>query len=436
MPRPIVALVGRPNVGKSSLFNRLIGERHAVIDATPGTTRDRLYGTTEWRGRELTVVDTGGIELAEHGLIAEVRGQATEAMREADVILFMVDANDGLTAADEEVANLLRRSERPVLVVANKADNARRADLAIEFYALGLGEPWPISALHGTGTGDLLDAVLESLPEAPEDAQGDAAFAVAIVGRPNVGKSSLLNAMLGESRVIVSPTPGTTRDAIDTMIDYEDERVLLIDTAGIRRRGRIERGVERFSVMRAVRAVERCDVAILVLDAVDGVTAQDTHVAGYVQEARKGLLVVLNKWDLVEKDAQVADSYTAMVRRELNFVDYAPLLFVSATTGRGVDRILPAAREIARERRKRVPTGPLNQAMRQAVAAHPLSERGRQLKLFYVTQAEIDPPTFVFFVTDPRRVHFTYQRFLENQLRRHFGFQGTALRLSFRGRSD
>lgn len=436
MGRAIVALVGRPNVGKSSLFNRLTGERRAVIHDVPGTTRDRLYGLAEWNGREFTVVDTGGIELESEGLLADVRLQAQEAMREADVILMVVDVNAGVTAADLEVAELLRRTDKPLLLVANKADNVGRAKLASDFYELGLGEPWAVSALHGTGTGDLLDEVVALLPEAPAEEVDDQSFAVAIVGRPNVGKSSLLNSMLGEPRVIVAPIPGTTRDAIDSELDYEDQRVVLIDTAGLRRRGRIEPGVEKFSVLRSVRAIERADVAVLVIDAADGVTAQDAHVAGYVQEAKKGLLIVVNKWDLIEKHPTVSADFTEIVRRDLSFVDYAPLLFLSAKTGRGTQRVLPAVKRIADERRKRVPTAELNQAMRDAFAAHPLTERGKLLKLYYVTQPSVSPPTFVFFVNEPRRVHFSYQRYLENRLRERFGFEGTAIRISFRGHGE
>jgi GTPase len=436
MARPIVALVGRPNVGKSSLFNRLTGERRAVIHDVPGTTRDRLYGTAEWNGHEFTVVDTGGLELQSEGLPGEIRAQAEEAMREADVIFFVVDVASGVTATDAEVAGLLRRTEKPLILVANKADNLRLAKLADELYELGLGKPYPISALHGTGTGDLLDELTALLPRPEEADEDDESIAVAIVGRPNVGKSSLLNSILGEQRVIVSPIPGTTRDAIDTELEFEGERVVLIDTAGLRRRGRIEPGVEKFSVLRSVRAIERCDVAVLVIDANDGVTAQDAHVAGYVQEAMKGLLVVLNKWDLITKVPTVAADFTALVKRELNFVDYAPMLFISALSGRGTQRLLPAVAAIAAERRKRIPTAELNNAMREAFAAHPLNDKGKPFKLYYVTQPRTSPPTFIFFVNDPRRVHFSYIRYLENKIREHFGFEGTAIKIAFRGRGE
>jgi GTPase len=434
---PVVALVGRPNVGKSTLFNRLIGEHRAVVHEQPGTTRDRLYGTVEWRGREFTVVDTGGIGLdtGEGDLMADVRLQAQEAMREADVIVFVTDAQSGLTAADDEVSHLLRRTRKPLIVAANKAENRRRQLDAAEFYTLGLGEPIVVSALHGEGTGDLLDAVVESLPRTPEpDGQEDVAVSIAIVGRPNVGKSSLLNALVGRERSIVRHEAGTTRDAIDTFLTFQGETIMLIDTAGIRRRGKIVPGVEKFSVLRAVRAIERADVAILVLDAVEGIRAQDTHVAGYVDEAAKGLVVAVNKWDLVEKHGRVQEEYTAAVRRDLKFADWAPLLFVSAKTRQRVQRVIEVAGAVQAERTKRVPTPRLNEVIRAAAQAHPLSERGRTFKIYYVAQTGTAPPTFTCFCNDPRLVHFSYVRYLENTLRGEFGFLGTPLRLQFRGR--
>ncbi|MBA2451317.1 MAG: ribosome biogenesis GTPase Der [Chloroflexi bacterium] len=452
MARPVVAIVGRPNVGKSTLFNRLIGERRAVMHDVPGTTRDRLYGVAEWRGREFTVIDTGGIE-PEPGLAravpdnggpgrwgtlptVEILGQAREAMDEADVILFVVDAASGPVAADVDVADLLRRSRKPVLLGANKADGLRQGRNAVEFFELGLGEAIPISSLHGTGTGDLLDEIVDRLPPSEEAAEDEADLSIAIVGRPNVGKSSLLNALLGRQRAIVSPVPGTTRDPIDTELRFEGLRVLLIDTAGIRRRGKIDRGVEKFSVLRAVRAIERAEVAVLVIDAAEGLTAQDTHVAGYVRDARKGLIVAVNKWDLIEKDQHTTDEFTVRIRRELEFVDWAPLLFISAQTGQRVRRVLEFARDVQAARDTRIPTPKVIELVRAAVARHPHNERGRQLKIFYATQAAVRPPTFVFFVNDPKLLHFSYERYLENQLRAAFGFEGTALRLVFRARNE
>jgi GTP-binding protein len=449
MARPVVAIVGRPNVGKSTLFNKLIGEQRAVMHDVPGTTRDRLYGTTDWGGREMTVVDTGGIGVETELLtgpgdparwgslpLSHILAQAQEAMDEADIIVFLVDALNGLSGADLDVAKLLRRSQKPIVLGANKAEGKRGTQNSIEMYELGLGEPIPFSAIHGTGTGELLDAVIEHLPPAPEVEEEEPDLAVALVGRPNVGKSSILNRLLGKERAIVSPIPGTTRDALDTEMRWQGKRVRLIDTAGIRRRGRIEQGVEKFSVLRAVRAIERAEVAVLVLDATGGVTAQDTHIAGYVQEARKGLVIAVNKWDLLEKDNFTALEYTNVIRRDLNFVDWAQILFMSAMTGQRAPRLLDLAYTAQQERDKRVTTPKLIEMVREAVQRHPRSEAGRQLKIYYATQADVRPPTFVFFVNDPKLVHFTYQRYLENQIREHFGFTGTAVRLIFRGREE
>src|SRR6266542_1627619 len=357
-------------------------------------------------------------------------------MDEADVILFLVDSQTGPAAADLDGADPLRRSQKPVIVGANKAEGRRGSENSIEFFELGLGEPIPFSAIHGTGTGDLLDAIVDRLPSAVEMTDEDPDLSVAIVGRPNVGKSSLLNKLTGKDRAIVSPIPGTTRDAVDTEIRWHGQRVLLIDTAGIRRRGRIEQGVEKFSVLRAVRAIERAEVAVLVIDAVDGVTTQDTHVAGYVQEAKKGLVIAINKWDVIEKDNGTTREFTARIRRELSFVDWASLVFISARTGQRVPRVLEIARQIQAERDKRVPTPRLIELVRDAVVRHPRTERGRQLKIYYATQSGTRPPTFVFFVNDPKLLHFSYHRYLENQLRAAFGFEGTAMRLVFRGRGE
>lgn len=449
MARPVVAIVGRPNVGKSTLFNKLIGEQRAVMHDIPGTTRDRLYGTTDWRGVEMTVVDTGGIGVETEILtgpgdpsrwgslpLSHILAQAQEAMEEADLIVFLVDALNGISSADQDVAELLRRSQKPIVVGANKAEGKRGSQNAVEMYELGLGEPIPFSAIHGTGTGDLLDAIVDQLPPTTSVEEDEPDLSVAIVGRPNVGKSSILNRLLGKERAIVSPIPGTTRDALDTELRWQGRRVRLIDTAGIRRRGRIEQGVEKFSVLRAVRAIERAEVALLVLDATSGVTAQDTHVAGYVQEAKKGLVIAVNKWDLVEKDNYTVQEYTTEIRRDLNFVDWAPLVFISAMTGQRAPRLLELAWEAQASRDRRVTTPKLIEMVREAVQRHPRSEAGRQLKIYYATQADVRPPTFVFFVNDPKLVHFTYQRYLENQIRDTFGFDGTAIRLIFRGREE
>ncbi|HET7093578.1 MAG TPA: ribosome biogenesis GTPase Der [Thermomicrobiales bacterium] len=443
MPKPIVAVVGRPNVGKSTLFNRLVGERRAIVEDVPGTTRDRVYGATDWGGLEFTIVDTGGLQDESEepaGSMAEIaqrtREQATAAIAEADVIVFLVDAKSGVNAGDHEVADILRRTDKPTILVANKADSAERRDNVVEFYELGLGEPLPISAYHGTGTGDLLDRVVESLPEAEEEAEIEGP-AIAIVGRPNVGKSRLLNALLGQERAIVSDVPGTTRDSLDTQLIWAGEPVTLIDTAGIRRRGRVEQGIERFSVIRSMRAIERADVVLLVIDATEGFTAQDLHIAGYVEEQKKGMVVVVNKWDLVEKTAKTMDEYRAEARRALDFMPYAPLVFTSAKYGQRVQQVLETALQVVEERQRRVPTAALNAMLRDAVAAHPPpSKPGKWLRFYYVTQADVSPPTFVFFCNEPAGIHFSYRRYLENRLRETFGFTGTPIRMSFRGRDE
>ncbi|MBC8447207.1 MAG: ribosome biogenesis GTPase Der [Chloroflexi bacterium] len=454
MTRPIVALVGRPNVGKSALFNRLIGHRQAIVEDLPGTTRDRLYGDSEWAGVDFTVVDTGGLDIAASDpqqpkearpaplardsadYVEEVRAQVEVAIAEADVIVFLVDVQDGVTAGDEDVAHRLRRTGKPVLLAANKADNAALRAAAVDFYALGLGEPFPISAVHGTGTGDLLDEVVSSFP-AGELEELPEAVKIAIVGRPNVGKSSLLNVLLGQERAIVSPIPGTTRDAIDTFLEWEGQPLVLIDTAGIRRRGKIERGVERYSVLRALRAIQRADVVLLLIDATTGVTLQDAHIAGYILEEAKSVVVVVNKWDLLEKDTHTMTEVTQRVRGALRFMDYVPVLFISARTRQRVHQVIPTALRVQAERLVRIPTSELNRWLQEIVSQHaPPSKRGKRLRFYYATQAQVDPPTFLFFVNDPQLVHFTYQRYLENRLRERYPFEGTPLQLVFRPRSQ
>ena len=447
MARPIVAVVGRPNVGKSTLFNRLVGERRAIVEDEPGTTRDRVYGTADWAGLEFTLVDTGGLqdehELAGEGargslteIVRRTREQAQSAIDEADVIVFIVDAKAGLSAGDHDVADLLRRTDKPTILVANKADSPARREDAVEFYELGLGDPIPISAYHGSGTGDLLDRVVEALPEVEEEAAIEGP-AIAIVGRPNVGKSRLLNALLGQERAIVSDVPGTTRDSLDTELTWAGQPLTLIDTAGIRRRGRVDQGIERFSVLRSMRAIDRSDVVLLVIDATEGFTAQDLHIAGYIEEQKKGIVVVVNKWDLVEKTAQTMEEYRAQAREALDFMPYAPLVFISAKFGQRVQHVLETALAVVAERQKRIPTAALNKLLREAVASHPpASKPGKWLKFYYATQADVAPPTFVFFCNDPKQVHFSYRRYLENRLRDTFGFMGTPLRLSFRGREE
>jgi len=444
--RPIVALVGRPNVGKSTLFNRLAGERLAVVDERPGTTRDRLVAEAEWNGVAFDLVDTGGLETgAPHAdgtdpdYLGAIRQQAEAACQDADAILFITDVSDGPTPTDAEVADFLRRQGRrgrpSVLLVVNKCDTAERRQQATEFYSLGMGDPLPISALHGTGVGDLLDRLAAGLPrgEAPEPA----AIRIAVVGRPNVGKSSLLNRLLGEERVIVSPLPGTTRDAIDTQLTFHGVPLTLIDTAGIRRRGRIEPGVEKFSVLRSLKAIERCQVALLVIDAVEGLTAQDAHVAGLILEKRRGVVLLVNKWDLVEKDGQTMEAYRQRLEAELPFLDYAPVLFVSALTGQRTGQILPLALEVQEEAVRRVPTSQVNRVLQEAIDQHPPPARsGRPLKLYFAAQTRTAPPTFEIQVNEPAAVHFSYARYLENALRRRFGFRGVPLRLRFVARTE
>lgn len=443
MTKPIIAIVGRPNVGKSTLFNRLVGERQAIVQNEPGTTRDRIYGTAEWGGAEFTIIDTGGLQdddeirsSTESEIARSTRAQARSAIEEADVIVMLVDAKHGLTAGDAEIADLLRRADKPTILVANKADSLERRDAAYEYYEIGLGEPIAVSAYHGNGTGDLLDRIVESLPEveAEEETEGTR---IAIVGRPNVGKSRLLNALLGQERAIVSDVPGTTRDSLDTELTWEGHPVTLIDTAGIRRRGRVEQGIERYSVMRSMRAIDRADIVLLVIDATEDFTAQDLHIAGYVEEQKKGLVIVVNKWDLVEKDASTMDRYRQRAARELDFVAYAPLVFISAKLGQRVERVLETAFNVVAEREKRVPTAALNKLMRDAVAKHqPPSRPGKWIKFYYATQVDVAPPTFVFFCNDPKQIHFTYRRYLENELRAAFGFVGSPLRISFRSRHE
>ncbi|HEX3639735.1 MAG TPA: ribosome biogenesis GTPase Der [Ktedonobacteraceae bacterium] len=463
--KPLVAIVGRPNVGKSTFFNRMIGERVAIVEDMPGTTRDRLYGDTDWNGREFTLIDTGGLELGSSipvgqiglngqpgDLMNHVKAQAQLAIEEADVIVFMVDARSGITGTDQEVADLLRRTDKPVILAANKADNAARRMDAVEFYTLGLGEPIVISSIQGTGTGDLLDCIVEELPpvEDLEEEEEEGVPRIAIVGRPNVGKSSLLNAILGAQRAIVSDIPGTTRDTIDTELEFEGRKLRLIDTAGIRRRGRVGLGVEKYSVLRSNRAIERCDVALLLIDASEGLAAQDTHIAGTIHEMGKGVIVVVNKWDLAQEQRRAeragtfphpdeeiasAEAYSKIIAEGLKFIPYAPIVFASAKTNYHVKSILETAVKIAEMRYLRVPTARLNEVLQAAIRHHdPGLMRHKHLKIYYATQAQVNPPTFVFFVNDPQTVHFSYERYLENRLREEFSFRGTVIRLQFRPR--
>lgn len=445
MALPFVAIVGRPNVGKSTLFNRILGERRAIVDPMAGLTRDRLYGESAWRGREFVVVDTAGLILgkrrdeipAERELRSRMEAQTRLAIGEADCVLFVLDAREGLTAIDRDIAELLRRSQVPVLLVANKSDGRAggAAGLTHEFYELGLGEPWPVSALHGTGSGDLLDAVVERLPAVQPEAR-DAAVAarVAILGRPNVGKSSLLNALLGDERSLVAKEPGTTRDPVDTEVTFAGRRVRLVDTAGIRRPG-VTRGVEQYSLLRGLRAMERSDVALLVMDAQEGVVAQDRHIAGYVVDAGRGLVLVLNKWDLLTAEEKEERVWRKRLREAFDFAGWAPVSYVSARTGQRVTQPMEMALRLVETRERKVGTPELNRWLRSVLAARQAPTRkGKRLNLLYVTQAEAATPTFLFFVNEPELAHFSYRRFLESELRKAFGFEGTPVRLVFKPR--
>jgi GTP-binding protein len=455
---PVVAIVGRPNVGKSTLFNRLIGERLAIVEDLPGTTRDRVYGTGDWNGRDFTLVDTGGLELEPGTHIeARVQDQARVAMEEADVILFVVDAAAGLAPLDHEVADRLRRTSKPTILVINKADNPRLEQEGAEFFALGMDPAITVSAQHGRNTGDLADMVVDALPPAPpvpaepdwtddslspdeltELAETDMGLPrVAIVGRPNTGKSTFVNRVLGQERMIVSDLPGTTRDPVDSAVVVDDEPMILVDTAGIRRRGSVQRGIERYSVLRSMKAIDRADVAVVMTDATEGYTAQDAHVVGHVLEAGKGIVLVINKWDVVEKDGHTADAWLKVLRREAPYLAWADIVFASAQTGQRVERILREARRVAEERYRRVPTAELNRVVTDAVRAHPPSHvRNRLGKVLYATQVAVAPPTFVIFVNDPELIHFSYRRYLENRIRDEYGFLGTPIRLIFRARES
>ncbi len=438
---PLVAIVGRPNVGKSALFNRLTRSRRALVERLPGTTRDRQYGNCRWRGREFRVVDTGGLEgPSDDPFDAPIREQVGQALSEAALLLFVVDAASGLTAADHVIAEQLRRSDRPVLVVANKSDRRESRSNVHEAHALGLGDPLLISAYHAEGIGDLLDLVFEALPEAPdEEAQerdpGDRALRIAIVGRPNVGKSSLVNAILGEQRVIVSEVPGATRDSIDSPFAWEGRSMVLVDTAGIRRRGKIGRGAERHSVQQAERAITRADVVVLLIDPSEPVAAQDSHIAGWAIERGTGLVLAVNKWDLAAPGTD-RHQFAKRIDHRYRFAPWAPVHFTSALTGAGIPDLLQLAIHVEEVRQRRIQTSELNRVLLRAVAQQPPRYQGqRRLKVLYVTQAEVAPPTFVFFVNDPDLLHFAYRRFLENRIRDAFGFEGTAIRMRFRSRT-
>lgn len=440
MGKPIVAIVGRPNVGKSTLFNIFANSRISIVEDTPGVTRDRLYADTEWLDNEFMMVDTGGIEIMNTDKIAvSIRQQAQIAIAEADVILFVCDARAGITHEDAEVAKMLRQSKKPIVLAINKADSPKQEMEIFEFYNLGIGEPIPVSAANHLGLGDLLDAVVEKFPETSaygEDGNEDE-IKVALIGRPNVGKSSIFNTLVGEERSIVSDVAGTTRDAIDTPLIREGQKFLFIDTAGMRRKARIDEPIEKYSIIRSLRAVDRSDVVLMVIDAIDGVTEQDKKIAGYAHEAGKGIVLVVNKWDLYDKDNTSTLRYTENLRRELVFMQYAPVVFVSAMTKQRIHRLPEVIHYVAEQNAMRISTSVLNQVVEDAIAINPPpTEKGQRLKILYATQVKIKPPTFVIFVNEPEIMHFSYQRYLENKLREAFGFEGTPLQMIIRGKNE
>jgi len=437
MDKPIVAIVGRPNVGKSTFFNQIVGKRISIVDDQPGVTRDRIYADAEWLNRKFTLVDTGGLDPeSDDELLVHIRRQVEIAIDTADVIIFLVDGQVGVTPADQQIANLLRKTRKPVVLAVNKIDNREDESMVLDFFSLGLGEPIGISATHKRGIGDLLDRVVKHLPDKEVEEEEDQVIKIAVVGRPNVGKSSLVNRILGEERVIVSDIPGTTRDAIDTPFEMDGREYVIIDTAGIRRKSRINEALERYSVLRALAAIRRCDVALIMLDATQQVAEQDAKIAGLVHEEGKASVIVVNKWDLVEKDTYTMEEYKNRILQKLGFIAYAPMVFISARTGQRVNRVLELVDEVYSRYTMRVSTGVLNDCVSDAVAvAAPPSEKGRMLKIYYVTQVSVKPPTFVLFVNDPELMHDSYQRYLENYLRKTFGLTGTPIRLLVRQRN-
>jgi GTP-binding protein len=430
MTKPVVAIVGRPNVGKSTIFNRIVGERVAIVEDMPGVTRDRIYSKGEWLNREFNLIDTGGIELGDEPLLIQMRAQAELAIKEADVIIFIVNGREGITSADQEVAKILFRSDKPVVLGVNKIDNPDMQEELYEFYSLGMDTPYPISGSHGLGLGDLLDQVIKHFPDENEDPYDEDTIRISLIGRPNVGKSSIVNAMLGEERVIVSNIPGTTRDAIDTPFTRDEQDYVLIDTAGMRKRGKVYEATEKYSVLRSLKAIERSNVVLVVINVEEGLIEQDKKIAGYAHEAGRAVIIVVNKWDAVEKDDKTMKNFEQKLRDELLFLTYAPILFVSAKTKQRLHQVLPMVKKVSENHHLRVPTNVLNDMIMDAVAMNPTpTDKGKRLKINYVTQVAVEPPTFVFFVNEPELMHFSYQRFLENRLRATFDFEGTPIKI-------
>lgn len=435
MRKSVVAIVGRPNVGKSTIFNRLVGERISIVEDVPGITRDRLYAQAEWLATTFNVIDTGGIEIGDEPLLAKVRQQAEIAIEEADVIIFIVNGKEGITAADEEVAKLLYKSNKPVVLAVNKIDNPEMKNEIYEYYSLGFGEPFPISGAHGLGLGDLLDEVVNYFPKLDDTEEDDDTIHFSLIGRPNVGKSSLVNAILNEERVIVSDIEGTTRDAIDTHLNRDDQDYVIIDTAGMRKRGKVYEATEKYSVLRALKAIERSDVVLVLIDAETGIREQDKKIAGYAHDAGRAIVIVVNKWDTVESNEKAMKEFELNVRAHFQFLDYAPIVFLSAKTKKRIHTLLPVIKTASENHTKRVPTNVLNDVIMDAIAMNPTPTiKGKRLKVLYATQVSVKPPTFVIFVNEPELMHFSYERFLENKIREAFGFIGTPIKIFARKR--
>ncbi|MDY0851454.1 ribosome-associated GTPase EngA [Bacillus thuringiensis] len=435
MPKPVIAIVGRPNVGKSTIFNRIVGERVSIVEDIPGVTRDRIYSAGEWLNHEFNIIDTGGIDIGDEPFLTQIRQQAEVAIDEADVIIFMTNGRDGVTAADEEVAKILYRSNKPVVLAVNKVDNPEMRSDIYDFYALGFGEPFPISGTHGLGLGDLLDEAAQHFPKIEEDGYDEDTIRFSLIGRPNVGKSSLVNALLGQERVIVSNVAGTTRDAVDTPYSKDGKDYVIIDTAGMRKKGKVYENTEKYSVLRALRAIERSDVVLVVLDGEEGIIEQDKKIAGYAHDSGRAVVIVVNKWDAVKKDEKTMKAFEENIRAHFQFLEYAPIVFLSAKTRKRTQTLIPVIDEVNESHSIRIQTNVLNDVIMDAVAMNPTpTHNGSRLKIFYATQVAVKPPTFVVFVNDPELLHFSYERFLKNRLRESFGFVGTPIHIIARAR--
>ncbi|EIZ2520938.1 ribosome biogenesis GTPase Der [Listeria monocytogenes] len=435
MAKPVVAIVGHPNVGKSTIFNRIVGERVSIVEDVPGVTRDRIYNSAEWLGKEFNIIDTGGIDLSDEPFLEQIRAQAEIAIDEADVIIFITNGREGVTDADEQVAKILYRSNKPIVLAINKVDNPEMRDQIYDFYSLGFGEPYPISGSHGLGLGDMLDAVRAHFPKEEEEEYPDDTVKFSLIGRPNVGKSSILNALLGEDRVIVSDIAGTTRDAIDTTYTFDGQDYVMIDTAGMRKRGKVYESTEKYSVLRAMRAIERSDVVLVVINAEEGIREQDKRIAGYAHDAGRAIIIVVNKWDAINKDEKTINVWTEDIREQFQFLSYAPIVFVSAKTKQRLNNLFPLINQVSDNHSLRVQSSMLNDVISDAVAMNPSPmDKGKRLKIFYTTQVAVKPPTFVVFVNDPELMHFSYERFLENRIREAFPFEGTPIRVIARKR--